>query len=171
MDSGSVHQFQCSLFLSVIHFDQIIGPNLLQIYPEIEADREKRISKVLQQLIDVGALHDRKEWEFIYSDRYFSSLNLYLTILNSNARGGREDFMISLIISPTYSQIVSAMVMDWNSLIELKLNCMDLLTNSIDDLNQVKQELLFILATNIQVIKETILSKLELMSPGRFSFE
>ena len=170
MSSGSEHQFECDLFLSVIHFHQIIGPNLLQIFPEIESNREKRISKVLQQLIDVGALHDRKEWEFVYSDRYFSSLNLYLTILNSNARGGREDFMISLIISPTYSQIVSAMVMDWNSLIELKLNCMDLLTNSIDDLDKVKQEMLFILATNIQVIKETIQDKLEIISPGRFKF-
>ena len=101
MSLGSGYQFECHLSLAVIHFDQIIGPHLLQIYPEIESEREKQISKVLQQLIDVGSLHDRREWEFVYSDRFFSSLNVYHTVVNSNARGGQEDFMISLMVSPT----------------------------------------------------------------------
>ncbi|MFV2014185.1 MAG: hypothetical protein ACC656_02050, partial [Candidatus Heimdallarchaeota archaeon] len=107
MSSGDGYQFHCQLQIAIFHFDAIIGPNIIQIHPQIDPDKESRTSKVLQKLIDVGSLQNRKEWEFVYSDRYFSSLNMYLTIINSNARGGHEDFMISLIISPTYSQIVS----------------------------------------------------------------
>ncbi|OLS20972.1 MAG: hypothetical protein HeimC2_35250, partial [Candidatus Heimdallarchaeota archaeon LC_2] len=131
MSRIGTNQFDCVLHIAIIHFDQIIGPHLIQIFPEIETERGKRISKVLQQLIDVGSLHDRREFEFVYSDRYFSSLNVYLTILNSNARGGQEDFMISAMIMPTYSQVVSSMVMDWNSLYELKMNCLDLLGQGV----------------------------------------
>lgn len=171
MSRIGTNQFDCVLHIAIIHFDQIIGPHLIQIFPEIETERGKRISKVLQQLIDVGSLHDRREFEFVYSDRYFSSLNVYLTILNSNARGGQEDFMISAMIMPTYSQVVSSMVMDWNSLYELKMNCLDLLGQGVinNNLNETKEELRFILATNIGMIRESIQSKLDIMSPNQFN--
>lgn len=172
MSEGGSYQFECQLHIAIIHFDQIIGPHLIQIFPHIETEKEKRISKVLQQLIDVGSLHDRREWEFVYSDRYFSSLNVYLTILNSNARGGQSDFMISAMITPTYSQVVSSMVMDWNSLYELKMNCLDLLTQGVlnNNLSKTREELKFILGTNIGMIKESIQSKLDVISPNQFTF-
>ncbi|MHA2101760.1 MAG: hypothetical protein ACW99A_24190 [Candidatus Kariarchaeaceae archaeon] len=173
MSAASGHKFECNLHVALIHFDQIIGPHLLQIYPDIETQREKRVSKVLQQLIDVGSLQDTREWEFVYSDRYFSSLNVYLTILNSNARGGQSDFMISLMITPTYSQIVAGMVMDWNSLYELKLNCMELLTPVVqanERATSVLEELRFIFATNIDMIRANLQAKLEIISPNQFTF-
>ena len=104
---GEHYSFKCNLHIAIIYFDEIIGPKILNIYPEVSEERTQKVNMVLRHLLDIGSLKAQSERQFMYSDRDFSSLNLYFSIPSSVARGGYFDFMVSLIVTPTYPELIS----------------------------------------------------------------
>lgn len=170
MSQGEHYSFKCNLHIAIIYFDEIIGPKILNIYPEVSEERTQKVNMVLRHLLDIGSLKAQSERQFMYSDRDFSSLNLYFSIPSSVARGGYFDFMVSLIVTPTYPELISAMAMDWNSLYELQIICEPVLKQQIVEKMNIHDPgaLQFMLATNLVPIKENIQYNLEIISPNSF---
>ncbi len=108
-------KFRVHLFLILTYFDDIFGPQVISSQPQ---QMEGEIVAVVRNLMDIASVGNQNE--FIYSNRRFSSQNIFFSLPNPNVRGGQTDFLISLILSPTYPQVVSVISMDWNPLLDLK---------------------------------------------------
>ncbi len=90
---------EIDVHIIIVYFNEIYGPQSLTIYPEISINKKERMIKTIIKLIDIHT--DVEEWQFIYVDPMFSSLNIKFTHNNSNVRGGLRDYIISLAITPT----------------------------------------------------------------------
>lgn len=108
-------KFRVRLFLILTYFDDIFGPQVISSQP---SEMEEEIISVVRNLMDIASVGSQDE--FIYSNKRFSSQNVFFSLMNPNVRGGRTDFLLSLILAPTYPQIVSVISLDWNPLLDLK---------------------------------------------------
>ncbi len=108
-------KFRVRLFLVLTYFDDIFGPQVINSRPQ---QMEDEIVIVVRNLMDIASVGNQEE--FIYSNRRFSSQNVFFALPNSKVRGGMTEFLVSLILTPTYPQVVSVISMDWNPLHDLK---------------------------------------------------
>ncbi|RMG33071.1 MAG: hypothetical protein D6732_12510 [Methanobacteriota archaeon] len=158
-------KFRVRLFLVLTYFDDIFGPQILSSQP-LEID--KKIAEVVCNLMDIAAVGHQEG--FIFSNRSFSSQNVFFSLVNQNARGGQTDFLLSLLLAPTYPQVVSVISMDWNSLFDLKDTIEPHLIQFCEDGELLPlQERLEGAMTNLRRrMLETLNFELEILSPESY---
>jgi len=84
----------------LFHFDQRLGPRLLFHIAEIKDDR---ITSSLTRLMDFNFLQEMKAFVNAMANVVYSSM--FFSIPNPLARGGREQFMLSVVIfDPTITE-------------------------------------------------------------------
>ncbi len=84
----------------LFHFDQRLGPRLLFHVAEIKDDR---VTSSLTRLMDFNFLQENKAFVNAMANVVYSSM--FFSLSNPLARGGREQFMLSIVIfDPTITE-------------------------------------------------------------------
>ncbi len=163
-------KFRCKLFLVLSYFDEVFGSQVIQAEP---SELNPKILHMMMGLMDIVSLGHRNSNMFIYADREFVSQNVARILINPDARGSSTEFLISLIVVPSYSHVLSAIAMDWNSLLrleeeilpELELFCQD---GNLECLREAVKERMKMLRTHVV---ETLNFELDILSPESYIIE
>jgi hypothetical protein len=113
-------KFESNLIIIFSYFDEIYGPQVMDIFPKGQYHNFQDIFQILSVLVDVSAVSKEENWYFLYGDHNFASQNLRMSILNPNARGGTSDIMISLVLQPPHPEHMAALSHDWNNIYSLQ---------------------------------------------------
>lgn len=89
-----------SFHITLSYFNEIIGPELITVSPHLANPLSEKILNLLPSLMDLQDEVLRRE-PYIFSNPYFMSYNLMFRIPRSSARGGTDEFMVSLVITPS----------------------------------------------------------------------
>ncbi|MHA2253452.1 MAG: hypothetical protein ACXAD7_24050 [Candidatus Kariarchaeaceae archaeon] len=171
--SEKSHKLLVNLHLAISYFDDIYGPQIIEILPTLNEKNRQSIRKLLQQLIDIASFNERQEWQFMYSDSLFASQNLKLSLVNMNVRGHITDFMISLIVTPGYSHATSAIALNWNLIQKIKNHCLEPFIRFIEtnDLANTRRDIKAALIDIYKELKLQIINQLESSSPEVYFLE
>jgi len=165
-------RFKFDLHLAVLYFDEILGPQTMALYPELDEKHKDFVEKILTKIMDLGALDVKSSWQFMYSDLKMTSQNLSFKIPHPNARGGSGEFMICLLLLPSYSHGISVLSSNWKTMYSFQDKIIDDLTMFLENknLDQLISNSLSIFEEIYLEYKEYFLSQLELLSPSTYEF-
>jgi hypothetical protein len=113
-------KIESNLIIIFSYFDEVYGPQILDIFPKGQYQNFRNITQILSVLIDVSAMSEEENWYFLYSDQNFASQNLRMSIFNPDARGGISDLLISLIMQPSHPEHMAALSNNWNNIYSLQ---------------------------------------------------
>jgi len=163
-----VIRFEVKLKIAITYFDEVFGPQIVAIYPTSKLGVEKEVEDILRNLLDIVGVNPAKRKHFIFADESFVSQNVLISIYNSVARGNVTDFLISIIVQPNYSHIISALAFDWNPFFSLEDNLMPELEKFIADRSSVSIKP--ILKYLYDGTKSLLMDNVEILSPESYAF-
>ncbi|RMG35081.1 MAG: hypothetical protein D6732_09620 [Methanobacteriota archaeon] len=97
MDQESIEE---SFHIVLCYFDEVIGPELVTVSPKFTNPLSEKILGLLPSLMDIQDEILLRE-PFIFSNPYFMSYNLIFRVPRSSARGGTDDYMVSIVLTPS----------------------------------------------------------------------
>ena len=97
MDQESIEE---SYHIILCYFDEVIGPELVTVSPQFRNPLSEKVLGLLPSLMDIQDEILLRE-PFIFSNPYFMSYNQIFRIPRTGARGGVDDFMVSIVITPS----------------------------------------------------------------------
>ena len=155
-----------SMHITLSYFDEVIGPILFTVSPRLENPISRNIVNLLPTLMDIQDETMRKE-PFLFSNPYFMSYNLMFNIPRSHARGGNDEFMISLVKTPTDTTGLVIL----SGLKDLLPSIRDSITKELRDMHdrEIKKEVERIFDGFLTPVKVYLETQYEFWGKGRFS--
>ncbi len=91
------------LFFALSHFNEVLGPEVITMYPFSSNPFLPRIKDSLPELMDLSHSEFSKD-TFIFANQYFMSNNVTFSIPKLDARGAEKDYLLSILLTPTDSR-------------------------------------------------------------------
>jgi hypothetical protein len=133
LPNGMKGKLESQLIIFLSYFDEVYGPQILDLHPYEHSGEFTNVVAILSKLIDISSISKEESWQFLYADQEFGSQNLRLSMINSDVRGGLSDIMISIIVKPVHGEFVSAMAYDWKNIHTLR----DIISENMEFENKI----------------------------------
>ena len=154
------------------NFNDIIGPEIINITPKLDKTNFDLIRKVIPHLIDFDNV-DVKEEPFIYANQHFSSHNVAFTLPRLDGRAGENEYLITVIIITADTRGIIALVGLKGFLISLRDVCVPVIMKYHSDTNyeEFKKHVDESMNHYLSLAKEFISTQLEAFESGVVTIE